>query len=101
MAMYQKREEILSTLQNHLPEIQHYHVKKLGLFGSHAQGAQTETSDLDFIVEFSEKSFDNYMDLKLYLEDLFRKPVDLVISSSIKPRLRSEILNNTVYAQGL
>jgi predicted nucleotidyltransferase len=44
---------------------------------------------------------DGYMDLKLFLEDLFGGPVDLVIAEGIKPRLRESILiRDVVYAAG-
>lgn len=75
-------------------------VRRLGLFGSCARGEATAGSDLDFVVEFSEKSFDGYMDLKSLLEDLFRSRVDLVIISSIKPRLLPIIQQEIVYASG-
>ena len=55
---------------------------------------------LDFVVEFSDKSFDAYMDLKSFLEDLFRSRVDLVTVSSIKQRLLPIIQRETVYASG-
>jgi len=41
------------------------------------------------------------MDLKLFLEELFACRVDLVLAGSIKPRLRSTILREAVYAAGL
>jgi predicted nucleotidyltransferase len=71
------------------------------LFGSCARGECKEVSDLDFVVEFEKKSFDAYMDLKLLLEELFDCNVDLVISDSIKPRLRSVILGEAIHAPGL
>jgi len=37
------------------------------------------------------------MDLKLYLEELFGKTVDLVIKSAIKPRLKPYILEEAKY----
>jgi len=76
-------------------------VRRLGLFGSCARGERTEASDLDFVVEFEKKSFDAYMDLKLFLEELFGCQVDLVISDAIKPRLRSVILGEAIHAAGL
>jgi len=73
----------------------------LGIFGSYARGEQTEASDMDFLVEFERATFDNYFDLKFFLEDLFGRKVDLVFKDTIKPRIRSTILEETVYAQGL
>jgi len=76
-------------------------VRKLGLFGSVARGDAREGSDLDFVVEFERKSFDAYMDLKLFLEGLFGCRIDLVLADGIKPRLKPVILDEAVYAQGL
>lgn len=72
-------------------------VRRLGLFGSAARGDATQSSDLDFVVEFEKKSFDAYMSLKFFLEDLFKTKVDLVLTDTIKPRLRSEILKEAIY----
>jgi len=41
------------------------------------------------------------MDLKEFLEDLFGRKVDLVVSEGLKPRLREGVLRETVYAPGL
>jgi len=53
------------------------------------------------VVEFEKKSFDSYMDLKLFLEELFDRPVDLVLADAIKPRLRAAILREAIHAPGL
>ena len=98
--MKQNRERILKLLQENHAAIKSYGVQRLGLFGSCARNEDRETSDLDFIVEFEKKSFDAYMDLKAFLEDLFGCRVDLVIEGNIKPRLRSRILAETIYAPG-
>ncbi len=55
---------------------------------------------MDFLVKFENATFDNYFDLKFFLEDLFGRPVDLVFADTIKPRIRSTILKETIYAQG-
>lgn len=101
--MTSDRQQIFRTLQAHQETIRGLGARKLGLFGSFARNEATETSDLDFLVEFEPgaKSFDNYMDLKALLEELFGRRVDLVLSSVIKPRLRDKILQETVYAPGL
>jgi predicted nucleotidyltransferase len=99
--MARNREEILKILEENGDIIRSYGVKRLGLFGSCARGESNEVSDLDFIVEFEKKSFDTYMDLKLFLEELFACQVDLVIVDTIKPRLRSLILGEAIHAPGL
>ena len=99
--MVKNRDEILKIIEENRNAIRGYGVRRLGLFGSCARGECNEVSDLDFVVEFEKKSFDAYMDLKLFLEELFGCQVDLVISDSIKPRLRSVILREAIHAPGL
>jgi predicted nucleotidyltransferase len=66
-----------------------YHVQRLELFGSVAAGDDRPgESDIDFLVEFeslpSVNTFDTYFGLREALEDLFERPVDLVMDSAIK-----------------
>lgn len=77
-----------------------FHVKRIGVFGSHARGDEHAESDVDVIVEFEEgqKTFDNFMDLKFYLEDLFKKKTDLVTHEALRPELKNNILSDAVYA---
>ncbi|MFB4472748.1 nucleotidyltransferase family protein [Virgibacillus sp. SK37] len=94
--------EILSELSKNLNIWREkYGVKRIGLFGSYSRDEQNESSDIDLVVEFNDKdlSFDNYMDLKINLEDLFHKPIDLVILNDIKPALKSNILSTIAYAE--
>ncbi len=95
------REQVLAKLGEERDNIRRFGVRSLGLFGSVARAENTSASDLDMLVEFEHKSFDAYMDLKAYLEDLFDCPVDLVLANALKPRLREPILNETVHAPGL
>ncbi len=83
--------DILGILEQNREGIRSFGVRQLGLFGSFARGENTETSDLDFLVEFETKSFDAYIGLKQFLEELFGRRVDLVLPNTIKPRLRDRI----------
>lgn len=96
-----QRDQILTSLAEHRQTITDLGVRRLALFGSAARGEATEGSDLDFVVEFSKKSFDAYMDLKFFLEKLFGCAVDLVIADVIKPRLRDRILGEAIDVPGL
>ena len=58
-------------------------------------------SDIDLLVEFEEQSFDYYMGLRIFLEDLFEKKIDLVIANSIRPRLRPRIEREVEYVAEL
>lgn len=57
-------------------------------------------SDIDVLVEFreGEETFDHFMDLKFYLEDLLGRKTDLVIADTLKPRIRDAVLGEVVYA---
>ncbi len=95
-------EHILRRLADHQDELRRLGVRRLGLFGSAARGEATDSSDLDFLVDFECKSFDAYMDLKALLERVFDRRVDLVIRETVKPRLRDRILGELrEYATGL
>ena len=95
------KREVLKTLGANQAKIKGFGVRSLSLFGSSARGEETPTSDLDFIVEFEKNSFDAYMDLKLFLEELFNRPVDLVLADGIKAKLRAAILREAIHAPGL
>jgi len=99
--MTRTRDKIMRMLDEKRAVIQSFGVRQLALFGSYASGEPDEASDLDFVVVFERKSFDAYMDLKLFLEDLFGCPVDLVLADAIKPRLRPTILREMIHAPGL
>lgn len=99
--MTRTKEDTLLLIEQNRETLMRLGVRRLGLFGSCARGEATPASDLDFVVEFTEKSFDAYMDVKAFLEDLFGCRVDLVLADTIKPRLRPIIQRETVYATGL
>jgi len=91
----------ISTLKEQEKLIRHkFGVKRIGIFGSFARGEEREDSDLDvlFVFEDGQKTFDNYMDLKFYLEDLFGRKVDLVTEKALKPQLKEIIMKDVVYA---
>ncbi|MFA7563273.1 MAG: nucleotidyltransferase family protein [Methanoculleus sp.] len=76
-----------------------YGVARIGIFGSVVRGEETPASDIDILVEFreGEETFDHFMDLKFYLEDLLGRRTDLVIADTLKPRIREAILSEVVY----
>lgn len=90
--------DVLQTLREHRDEIRALGARRLGLFGSTARGEANAASDVDLLVELDRRTFDRYMDLKLYLEDLLGRRVDLVLADHLKPRLRDQILSETIDA---
>ena len=95
-------ETIMRNLEKNIDKIKIYGVKKIGLFGSYARNEQEIVSDIDILVEFErgKKAFDNYMDLKFFLEELFSYKVDLVIVDALKPDIKPYVLGSVTYAAG-
>jgi len=91
--------QIFDAIKSHFIK-KKFHVKKIGLFGSAARGEAKENSDLDFLVEFEDgfETFDNYMELKFYLEELFQRKIDLVTIDALRPQMKAAILAEVLYA---
>lgn len=84
------REKILPVLRRH-------GIKRAGIFGSVVRGEATPESDVDILVELDElASLLDFIGIKLELEDVLGKPVDLVEYVAIRPRLRAHILREEV-----
>jgi len=87
-----KEEKIRATLTEHKEELSSFRVKFLSIFGSVARGEETEDSDLDFLVEFEGKpTYNQYMELKFFLEKILDKEVDLVTRKGLRDEIRPEV----------
>lgn len=84
---------VIQLLKRHLQDLKlRFHVASLSIFGSVARGEEKPDSDLDVLVTFDGPStFDGYMDLKFFLEDLLKRKVDLVKEKGVSPRLKAVI----------
>lgn len=66
-----------------------YGLKSISIFGSAARDEVRPESDIDVLVEFDGTvTFDRYMGLKLFLEDLLGARVDVVTRGALKARIR-------------
>ena len=93
------RDDIMIILKEHKQDLEtRFSVKRIGLFGSILHGSASEESDVDILVDLAVPTFDNYMDLKFFLEDRLNRTVDLVLADSLKPRLRPLITREVAYA---
>ena len=92
-------EEIKHWLVQHKLIFQErYKVSELGIFGSYVRQEQTENSDLDLLVEFSETpSLLKFINLENYLSDNLGVKVDLVHKKGLKPRIGERILAEVIY----
>jgi uncharacterized protein len=92
------RDTLISFLKNNLTIIQSYGVNSLALFGSFARDEAQNNSDLDLLVEFQGKvTFDQYMDLKFFLEDNLGLSVDLVTKKMLKPQIIDSVEQDLIY----
>ena len=74
-------------------------IVRAGIFGSYASGENKKNSDIDILIEVDKNrkfSLLDFVGLKLELEDVLKKKVDLVEYSVIKERIRNQILNDEV-----
>ncbi len=76
---------------------QHFHVEKIGLFGSYARDEATPHSDIDLVISTSVKSFSNRYNLKNYLEEAFGKSVDIGYYDSLRTFIKQEIDKEIIY----
>ena len=88
-------ERELAALKPHLQ--QRFKVRRLGYFGSFANGDQRPDSDIDIIVEFTETPGWDFFDLKQLLEDKLDRKVDLVSLSALKAQMRDSVLSQIRY----
>jgi predicted nucleotidyltransferase len=77
-----------------------YGVTDIAVFGSYVRNEQHGKSDIDIFVELKPKfrTFDNFMDLKYYLQKITAKEIDLVIKNSIRKELKPTIFEEAVHA---
>lgn len=94
-------EQTLDFLEENSEIIESFGVDRIGVFGSVSREEETESSDVDFLVEFRQgkKSYRNFIELKRFLEDELGTEVDLVTRSSIKPSMKERILEEVKYGK--
>ena len=76
-----------------------FSVDTIELFGSYVRGEQTDDSDLDVLVTFSEPNnvdLFKFIELRLFLKDELGIDVDLVEKDTLKTRLKSQILEEAI-----
>jgi hypothetical protein len=97
--MRPSRQDVLASLKNLKGEVaRDYSVRTLGVFGSVARSEETEQSDIDLLVEFSQPvGFVTFMRLEHFLSERLGSRVDLVTPDSLKPVIRQDVLAEVIY----
>lgn len=92
------KNDILTKLKELKPTLyQNYSVKEIGLFGSFSEGDYTEESDIDILVELEKPIGWKFFSLELYLEQIFKRKIDLVTKNALKNQIKDNILNQVNY----
>lgn len=91
--------DIIASLKNIKEDLsQRFAVKEIGIFGSVARQEQTDASDIDLLVEFTQPvSLVTFMRLEFYLSDVLGNKVDLVTFDSLKPFIQQDIISEVIY----
>lgn len=89
--------DIIRTYKNDLTE--RFGVVDIAVFGSYSRNDQNNKSDIDVFVTLKDGfiTFDNFIELKFYIEDLTSKKIDLVIKDSIRKEFKESILKEAMY----
>lgn len=91
------RDDVISILQKHRPELAKFGIKRLAIFGSVARDEADAQSDIDVLVEFQgPATFDGYMDLKFALEEILGSEVDLVTYKAVRPEIARQIQEEAI-----
>jgi predicted nucleotidyltransferase len=94
-----RRDDIVEKLLSHRHVTERFGVAGLSLFGSVMRDDARPDSDVDLLVEFMPgrpKGLFEFVELKNALEGVLGRPVDLIPSGSVKPRLRERILKEAL-----
>jgi predicted nucleotidyltransferase len=84
------KKKIIKVLKNH-------DVRRAALFGSIVKGKAGDDSDIDLLIEFEgRKSLLDLAGLKLDLQELLSRKVDVLTYNSLHPLLKERILSEQV-----
>ena len=94
------KSNILSVMRTHKPQLALFGVNRIGLFGSYVRNEQQLQSDIDILVDFEQdkETFDNFMNLHNYLENLFSsEKIEIVTVNGLSPYIGKYILKEVHY----
>jgi uncharacterized protein len=88
------KHSIIKRIEANREQIKAFGVKQLGLFGSFTANTFDNNSDVDLLVDFEplKKTFDNFIELSFYLEDLLGRKVEIVTPQSLSKYIGPTIL---------
>ena len=91
-------QEIKNSLSSHKIRLFNaYPIKSMAIFGSYSRKEQSDSSDLDILVEFSDRIGVRFIDLAEELENIVGFKVDLVSKKGIKEKYLNAINSDLIY----
>ncbi|MGB3656038.1 MAG: nucleotidyltransferase family protein [Rivularia sp. (in: cyanobacteria)] len=94
-----KRDRVLAIVEKHREQLQTMGVKSLDLFGSVARNEAREDSDVDFFIEFNRPvGLFEFIKVKLYLEDILGRSVDIGTLDTLRENLREPVIKDVIRA---
>jgi predicted nucleotidyltransferase len=96
------KEDIKRVLIKNKGLLRRYKVNKIGIFGSSARGKMKKGSDVDLLVDFDGMiDLFDYVHLSDELQQILKTRVDLSTPDAIKPYIKSKILREVEWIEGL
>jgi len=95
------RDDVISRLRAHEPELRAAGITSISVFGSVARGDNSTESDVDLLAEFDTARRYTLLTmgkLESQLADLLGTPVDLSSPAWLKESIRSQALEESVLA---
>jgi len=94
-----ERNKILAQLKSHKRQLKKFGIRSVSLFGSIARNQARKRSDVDLLVDFERPiGLFEFARLKLYLEELLSRKVDLVTPEALRKEFRESILKEAIRA---
>ncbi len=96
------RDEVIRKLKDHQDYLSsEYGLRRIGIFGSYAQGTQSEESDIDIIVEFASPIGLKFVDFTEFIENMLGKKTDILTPAGVNgirnPNIAQRIQETIVY----
>jgi uncharacterized protein len=94
-----ERDRVLAQLKRRKRRLKKFGIHSLSIFGSVARDQANENSDVDILVDFERPvGLFEFARLKMYLEGVLERPVDLVTPEALRQELREDILREAIRA---
>ncbi|MBI5620687.1 nucleotidyltransferase family protein [Candidatus Gottesmanbacteria bacterium] len=92
---------VLDTIEQHKRTLHTFGLTRIGIFGSLATGTATPASDIDILLDFDpkQKTYRNFFQSTSYLEQILRRPVDVLTPQSLSRQFHDAIAKDITYVK--